>query len=287
MATSEAVIALGPSIARLVSDDFWDQDITDESPNSQVTTFVARFLTEDLEDDEYDQALLGTFQEIFTGWTATLFDRVEKRARKFLKNGLRTKGIFLPYRAPSRNPIATQLADLVDMENYPEWPDDEVVQGEIHPTSAVFRRRQQLLAHSTSQIPLELNQTANDIRSDSQRREDQPSQTIERDQEPLNDNADTPLETHPAPDNRQPAADENGVQIPYLPLRQDVPQEWATVMRHIDGNQQQNTTNLNVDVITDELIQRHKRFPLTPKWGHLWFHLQGPEAVAVNLTETD
>lgn len=44
---------------------------------------------------------------------------------------------------------------------------------------------------------------------------------------------------------------------------------------------------LIVDVLADELVQGDKRFPLTLKWGHLWFHLQGPEAAAVNLTESE
>lgn len=48
-----------------------------------------------------------------------------------------------------------------------------------------------------------------------------------------------------------------------------------------------NRLGVYLDNISLELVQDDKRFPVAPKWGHLWFHLQGPEAVALFLTETE
>lgn len=42
---------------------------------------------------------------------------------------------------------------------------------------------------------------------------------------------------------------------------------------------------LVMDTAADVLMQGDKRIPLLPKWGHLWFHLEGPEAATAFLSE--
>lgn len=194
MADLEALQALGQPFPRHATDALWDAEITDNSDTAHTTTFIGKFLTEILQDREYDESLFSNFREAFQGWTVDLFNKAERRARTKLKEVLRERGIFLPYLVPGGTNLSEQFFDLLTRDDFPRWSDDEVNKGLIAQDSAIWRRRQDLLPIQWRRTPPRASQSGNDNARPARETPQEISQTIEGSN---NDNqqSDIPAET--------------------------------------------------------------------------------------------
>jgi hypothetical protein len=69
--------------------------------------------------------LLDDFKNEFEGWSEMMFDIFEKRVRKAAKSFLKDRGIYIP-NVTTRTSIPKQLHELLQMEELPKWPENEI-----------------------------------------------------------------------------------------------------------------------------------------------------------------
>jgi hypothetical protein len=69
--------------------------------------------------------LLDDFKDKFEGWSEIMFDTLEKRVRKAAKSFLKDRGIYI-LNVTTRTSIPKQLHELLQMEELPKWPENEI-----------------------------------------------------------------------------------------------------------------------------------------------------------------
>jgi hypothetical protein len=72
--------------------------------------------------NQADHELFWTYREKFHDWSSEWFRRLDAKFRTVFKQILRSRGV---YTGPNHGQIYRQLADLKDLNNPPEWPEEE------------------------------------------------------------------------------------------------------------------------------------------------------------------
>jgi len=127
------------ALARSINLDY-DGPVTDDSTDEDLNSWAvvrldSYILTKDCHDDE----LLYNFQDDFEGWTEASFDRLHKDIVKALRSELRRRGIYTGKR---RVKFTRQLAQILELEDLPEWDAQELQKTNLLPGSRAAQRPQ-------------------------------------------------------------------------------------------------------------------------------------------------
>ena len=125
------------ALARSINLDY-DGPVTDDSTDEDLNSWAvvrldSYILTKDCHDDE----LLYNFQDDFEGWTEASFDRLHKDIVKALRSELRRRGIYTGKR---RVKFTRQLAQILELEDLPEWDAQELQKTNLLPGSRAAQR---------------------------------------------------------------------------------------------------------------------------------------------------
>ena len=143
-------VAIPSSLMEMIDTTLWFVDVTKESTTAQATTAVARAIGTLSEEGAFDYNLLEAFQEVFEGWTKEMFDKLTGDGKRILKQFLREGGVFT---GRKNGGIATQLEELLTVEDLPEWNMEEFKRMEFDKRSKAFQRQQQMPTDRTSSAP--------------------------------------------------------------------------------------------------------------------------------------
>ena len=105
------------------NDKYANQDfnVTDAVVNAdKLNTTVIDWMIQVEEDDTFDLFLLHEFKEHFENFTSDLFQSLDKRVRKALKELLRQQGIYIPQ--GHGDSLPNQFTNLLTLDAVPKWP---------------------------------------------------------------------------------------------------------------------------------------------------------------------
>lgn len=105
------------------NDQYANQDfnVTDAVVNTdKLNTTVIDWMIQVEEDGTFDLFLLHEFKEHFENFTSDLFQSLDKRVRKALKELLRQQGIYVPQ--GHGDSLPGQLTNLLTLDAVPKWP---------------------------------------------------------------------------------------------------------------------------------------------------------------------
>jgi hypothetical protein len=108
-------------------DQYANQDfnVTDAVVNAdKLNTTVIDWMIQVEEDDTFDLFLLHDFKEHFENFTSDLFQSIDKRVRKALKELLRQQGIYIPQ--GHGDSLPDQFKNLLTLDAVPKWPADHL-----------------------------------------------------------------------------------------------------------------------------------------------------------------
>jgi hypothetical protein len=105
-----------------------------------LTTYAIRMFYSYHESSIVDSTLFWAYREEFHGWKISWFRRLDARLRSTFKQILRSHGV---YTGPNRAHIGQQLADLLDADEVPEWPEDEITEQEFISASRLSEQGQE------------------------------------------------------------------------------------------------------------------------------------------------
>ena len=89
-----------------------------------LQTAVIDWIIQVEDNGQFDVFLLLEFQVLCQEWTDVVFEAMDKRLRKTIKELFRHRGIFIPIK--SRDSLSVQLEYLLTIEDCPEWPENEL-----------------------------------------------------------------------------------------------------------------------------------------------------------------
>ena len=143
-------ITIPSTLMETIDTTLWFVDVTKESTTTHATTAVARAIGTLSEEGKFDYGLLEAFQEIFEGWNKAMFDKLTMEGKRILKQFLREGGV---YTGRKNGGIAAQLAELLTIENLPEWNMEEFKRMTFDERSKAFQKQQQQSANHPSPVP--------------------------------------------------------------------------------------------------------------------------------------
>ena len=129
---------------RHIDPKIWDDEI--EAPDDEVdataaTTYIARAIADYTDRPTADDELIGEFRQDFEGWTKAMFKRAHTTYTKELKRILRFKGVYTGH--VNMSPIEAVIR-LLDSEEFPRWPDEQLKYTNFDERSVAHRLQQEL-----------------------------------------------------------------------------------------------------------------------------------------------
>ena len=107
---------------RYVDPELWADPVTPESTPERSNSYVIERICGYESARAFDEDLFFLFQEDFEGWTITHFAALSVDIRRFLKDTLRTRGV---YTGLKKGKTQVALANLAIAEDLPEWNAEE------------------------------------------------------------------------------------------------------------------------------------------------------------------
>ena len=133
-------VAIPSTLMAMIDMTLWFVDMTKESITAHATTAIARAIGSLSEEGRFDYNLLEAFQEIFEGWNKEMFDKLTMEGKRILKQFLREGGV---YTGRKNGGIAAQLAELLTVEDLPEWNMEEFKRMTFDERSKAFQEQPQ------------------------------------------------------------------------------------------------------------------------------------------------
>ncbi len=108
-----------------VDEKIWGKRInpTEEANTSQVNTQILYLQTGYKIYDECDYILFDAITEDFRGWTEEIFNLATTDVNRRFRDFLRINGVYVPMTGGA---IAARLAETVNLEEMPNWPDEDL-----------------------------------------------------------------------------------------------------------------------------------------------------------------
>ena len=138
-------IRVNKSEWNVIEPDLWHSPISPTSNATHLTTFVARAIQNYDFERLYDDDVFYAFREEFETWNKDMFDTVYMPFRRELKIFLRFHGV---YTGRNNGRIGQQLAHMIQLEEAPEWNEDELRTAKFDTQSRAFEKQQALLRSS-------------------------------------------------------------------------------------------------------------------------------------------
>ena len=110
---------------RYVDPKLWADPITPESTPERRNSYAIERICGYESARAFDEDLFFLYQEDFEGWTITHFAALNVDIRRFLKDTLRTRGV---YTGPKKAKTQLALANLAVAEELPEWHAEEAAE---------------------------------------------------------------------------------------------------------------------------------------------------------------
>jgi hypothetical protein len=140
-----------------IDPEIWYNNVQapDDNINTTAATTYIAYRMDDYIDPRigyYD--LFGEFSYEFKGWTESMFNRAHPAYTKELKRILHLKGV---YTGPANIPTPEALFRLVNSEDCPQWPDEQLLHGVFDKDSVPYILQQRLKQGQRTLGPIPVN----------------------------------------------------------------------------------------------------------------------------------
>lgn len=133
-----------------IKPELWFTAPAQDATPEHLVTYLASTLASYTQQNLYDDDLFVAYREDYAAWNQAMFERMPAPCRRCLKIFLRTRGLFT---GRNNQPVAPQLAALVQAEERLPWNDDELRNVPLAPESSMNEYRTNLIQNNPGGPP--------------------------------------------------------------------------------------------------------------------------------------